>query len=1256
MATMALPGTQPPGGQRDLVFISYSHHDRDWLGRLQVFLKPYIRQDLQVWADTHIRVGSDWRRDISTVLSRSCVGVLLLSPDFLASDFIYDEELPALLADADAGALTLVSVLISACDYKTSPLTRFQFALPSHRPLDSMPRPRRNAVLVQIAEKIAEAAQRAPPGATVAPTPAAGRLAPTPVAPIAASGRLAARHGVPGQRPNYLRRQEYLDRLKEVVLDATDRAIGITGATSQGARIGLHGMGGIGKTVLAIDLVDDEEVRRTFPDGIFWLTLGQATELLRLQGELAGYISGETRGSATVNEARDHLRQLFDGKACLLVLDDLWRPQDAEPFDVLGPRSRLLLTTRDADLLVALGARELPLDVLSEELALELLASWSGEPRAALPAMARKVAASCGYLPLALALAGARVQGGARWQEVLSALERGRLEFLDHPYGSVFSSLRLGTDALAASDRDRYFDLAVFPEDADIPVATICTLWRHTGAMETDASWDLLRRLHRRALLIRSEDGGRVSFHDLQHDFLRLNIASLVEGHAALVGAYRGVAASSWASGLDDGYFFQHLPQHLFAADRLEEVKALLCTYDWLAAKLRATDITDLLTDYDLIASDRDLSLIEQALRLSIRALLRDRSQLPGQLLGRLRGVRGPAIEVLLAAERGTGRAWLRPRNTSLTPPGGPLRQILVGHTGGVHAVAVLPDGRRALSGSYDNTLRLWDLATGETLFTLEGHMKDVTAVAVTGDGSRALSGSADNTLRLWDLATGETLLTLEGHMKDVTAVAVTGDGSRALSSSYESTLRLWDLTTGETLRTLEGHTSAVPAVAVLADGSRALSGSHDNTLRLWDLATGATLCILEGHTDSVYAVAVLPDGSHALSGSRDNTLRLWDLATGATLRILEGHTDWIRAVTLLADGSRALSGSGDKTLRLWDLATGETLRTLEGHTRTVTAVAVTADGSALSGSEDNTLRLWDLATGETLNPLEGHTEYVRAVAVFADGSRALSGSGDSTVRLWDLATGKTLRTLRGHTHWVTAMVVLADGSRALSGSLDKTLRLWDLATGETLRTLVGHTSSVNAVAVLADGSRALSGSLDKTLRLWNLATGKTLRTLRGHTHWVTAMVVLADGSRALSGSLDKTLRLWDLATGETLRTLEGHTSGVARVAVLADGSRALSGSTDKTLRLWDLSTGETLRTLEGHTSGVYAVAVLADGTRALSGSEDHTLRLWDLATGRCLAEYTGDAAIRCVAVAPDDLIVAGSEDGRVHILDIRER
>ena len=392
---------------------------------------------------------------------------------------------------------------ISASGYKATPIAQFQFAYSPDKPLDRLTESERNAALVEIAEEIDAAFRK--PSSCFAPRPhrPSARRG-KPVTPVAPTGELAALHGVPGQRPNYLRRQEYLDALKQAVLGSTQQAVGITGATPQGGRIGLHGMGGIGKTVLAIDLVNDEEIRRAFPDGIYWLTLGQTIQPLQLQSELTAYIAGEAKAFATVNEARDQLRQLFEGKACLLVLDDLWhragrgavrcaRAALAPVGD--HPRRRSAGCPRRS----GIAARR-----VERRAALELLASWSGQAR--VPCLRRRrVAENCGYLPLALALAGARVQGGARWQEVLSALERGRLEFLDHQYGSVFRSLRLSTDAFLETERERYFEMAVFPEDADIPVEAICTLWRYTGAIEPAASRDLLLRLHRRALLTRSE-------------------------------------------------------------------------------------------------------------------------------------------------------------------------------------------------------------------------------------------------------------------------------------------------------------------------------------------------------------------------------------------------------------------------------------------------------------------------------------------------------------------------------------------------------------------------------------------------------------------------------------------------------------------------------------------------------------------------------------------------------------------------------
>src|SRR5215469_16189686 len=97
MTSAPLSAPEPTRVTRDLVFISYSHNDRDWLARLLVFLKPFTGPNFRVWADPYIKIGDEWRRDISGAMSRACVAVLLVSPDFLASDFIRDTELPPLL-------------------------------------------------------------------------------------------------------------------------------------------------------------------------------------------------------------------------------------------------------------------------------------------------------------------------------------------------------------------------------------------------------------------------------------------------------------------------------------------------------------------------------------------------------------------------------------------------------------------------------------------------------------------------------------------------------------------------------------------------------------------------------------------------------------------------------------------------------------------------------------------------------------------------------------------------------------------------------------------------------------------------------------------------------------------------------------------------------------------------------------------------------------------------------------------------------
>jgi len=272
------------------------------------------------------------------------------------------------------------------------------------------------------------------------------------------------------------------------------------------------------------------------------------------------------------------------------------------------------------------------------------------------------------------------------------------------------------------------------------------------------------------------------------------------------------------------------------------------------------------------------------------------------------------------------------------------------------------------------------------TIVPRAGHSSEIHSVAFSPDGRLALTGSEDNTAKMWDVATGRELRTLAGDTgtvtpfasSTVTSVAFSPDGRLALTGTRSrsefgspGTVKLWDVATGRELRTLEGHADGgVTSIAFSPDGRLALTGSEDNTATLWDVATGRGLRILAGHWEGVTSVAFSPDGRLALTGSSDNYARLWGVATGRELRTL-AHPEGVDAVAFSPDGRLALTLSGDGTVKLWEVATGRELRTLAGHS--VTSVAFSPNGRlALTGSRDGTATLWEVATGRELRTLAG--------------------------------------------------------------------------------------------------------------------------------------------------------------------------------------------------------------------------------------------------------------------------------------------
>lgn len=284
----------------------------------------------------------------------------------------------------------------------------------------------------------------------------------------------------------------------------------------------------------------------------------------------------------------------------------------------------------------------------------------------------------------------------------------------------------------------------------------------------------------------------------------------------------------------------------------------------------------------------------------------------------------------------------------------------------------------------------------------LEGHGDEVKSVAFSMDGRYAVSGSVDQTARIWDLATGKEDKVLRGHSKQIWAVAFHPNGRQVFTASWDATARLWDIKTGNEARRFS-HRLDLNGLALSRDGATLLTASDDQSVYLWNIANGDEIRRIPGHNGFVYAVAVAPDGRHLASGSVDKTVRVVDLNTGQLVKSFEGHTSAITNVAFSFD-SRHVFASGDSFVRQWDIATGKEVRRFEGHTGLVVGMALSPDGRRLlTGGDDKTVRYWDTSTGKELHKFTGHGDTVTCVAFSHDGRRALSGSLDRTVRLWGL-------------------------------------------------------------------------------------------------------------------------------------------------------------------------------------------------------------------------------------------------------------
>jgi WD40 repeat protein len=551
--------------------------------------------------------------------------------------------------------------------------------------------------------------------------------------------------------------------------------------------------------------------------------------------------------------------------------------------------------------------------------------------------------------------------------------------------------------------------------------------------------------------------------------------------------------------------------------------------------------------------------------------------------------------------------------------------------------------------------------ATGEPMRTLPGHVGQTSYAAFSHDRQRLATVGTDQSVRIWDVATGKELLKIhEPFRRLLHDLAFSPDGKRLAWKTAEGWLAVYDAASGKQLyHHREDLGGTIPWVrpAFSPDGSRLASPGFDGHVRLYETSSGKLLATLRGHRSFVFAVAFSPDGRRLASAGFDKTARVWDTDEAREILTLRGHNHFVVDVVFSADGRRLATSSSDTTIKIWDAPPGPASDgkdapprdsvgpvhdpmpeyvTLAGHTGAVECIAFSPDGSRLaSAGWDGTVRVYDLATTRAVQTWREAGYPFGGVAYSPDGKLLAYGTGGTKgyaagkIFLRQAQTGKLVRTLVGHTTPVAAVAFTPDGGRLVSVGGSEVawqkgeVKIWDVKTGQVVLNPEGHALAVRSLAVSPDGKWFATSGNDSQVRLWDLATGKEVRRLGEVDPLFLGLAFSRDGRRLAAGANDRlaagpihpSVRVWDVATGKELARCHGHTRELFGLAFSPNDRRLVSASLDMTVKVWDPETGQELLTLPGHRSEVYGVTFSPDGRLLASCGYDCAIHVRGTAT-----------------------------------------
>ena len=597
----------------------------------------------------------------------------------------------------------------------------------------------------------------------------------------------------------------------------------------------------------------------------------------------------------------------------------------------------------------------------------------------------------------------------------------------------------------------------------------------------------------------------------------------------------------------------------------------------------------------------------------------------------------------------------------------GETSDALEAHTAEVSCLALTPDGEWLVTGSFDRTLKLWDVRKRQfkALLKTFPDRTHLLAAAISPDG-RLLAAGEGAHLFIWETSSWRQIKELtQGGVP----LAFTRDGRKLVCKSGSpgsSELRLWDTESwqAQTGATNLQHFAASPDGRWFAMAKGGPSGGNQG-IDLLDASWRVVRALPEAAVSlgKIYSMTFSPDGGELAAGDMVGRLIVWRTATGEQVAAFKAHDHFANALAFSPDGHSLVTGSGtEQTISRWDTHTWGKTGELQGHRNGIWGLAFTPDGRELiSASRDHTVRFWRVRSNVAPTPAP---EAQEIVGFLRDVPAALLLSGDRLVQ-WDLSSRQPRQTYPLPPGKIASTAALAvDGSRVALGYTDGALEVRSFPSWSVERQFVEFTNPVSsvrfspaatelaAVAALRPGQASLEGALG----IWKVSSGAMLgdavTQLGG---MATAVDFSHDGRLMAVGRTDDSVTLWELPANRERHRCRGHTWCVTAVAFSPDDRTLASGSWDSTIRLWDVATGQLKASLPGG-GGFFCFS--PDGRTLAKAPMNPPVRLLHVASGQELMTLPWEGAFPGEPrFSPDGNVLAvGSMALRIHLGGVNDR